>query len=271
MKVKKKIIVAYLSTKYVDKKALKRFINNYKKNISSCKHSLLICYKNLDDKELIKRIKIAKKIKHIEFIDPELSNDHEWGTMYRIGKKYKKTNILWMNDHSYPNKKCWLKVLSNYIQPNRIIGCSASYSSHYSNSFYRKPEQSYFNYIINIIKTSFYFFSFPNPHLRSNGMLFYSNDFVKFMKNRTVRSKFDSYCLESGKNSLTNYFIKKNYDVVVVNGDGNIYFKEDWPKSDTFAFKKKNNLLISDNQTRAYNKLKKKLKIRRRKEVWGLR
>ena len=100
-------------------------------------------------------------------------------------------------------------------------------------------------------------------------MLFYSNDFVKFMKNKIVKSKFDSYCLESGKDSLTNYFIKKNYEIAVVNGDGNIFFRNKWSNSDTFSFR--NNVLISDNQTRAYNQLNKKLKIRRRKEIWGLK
>ena len=203
------------------------------------------------------------------FVDLELKNDHEWGTIYRVSKKYKNKYILWINDHSYPNKKNWLKILSNYIQRNRIISCSASYSSFYSNSFYRKPKQSYLDFFTNIVKTFFYFPPFPNPHLRSNGMLFYSNDFVKFMKNKIVKSKFDSYCLENGKDSLTNYFIKKNYEIAVVNGDGNIFFRNKWSNSDTFSFR--NNALISDNQTRAYNQLNKKLKIRRRKEIWGLK
>ena len=66
----KKIKVLYLSSKYTKLKNLKNFIYNYKKFKSGLRHELIICFKNLDFKELKKRKKILKKIKYTEYIDP---------------------------------------------------------------------------------------------------------------------------------------------------------------------------------------------------------
>jgi len=57
----KKIKVLYLSSKYTKTINLKNFIKNYKKFKSGLKHELIICFKNLDLKELRKRKNILKK------------------------------------------------------------------------------------------------------------------------------------------------------------------------------------------------------------------
>jgi hypothetical protein len=59
----KKIIVLYLSSKYTKIINLKNFISNYKKFKPGLKHELIVCFKNLDLKELKKRKKMLKKNK----------------------------------------------------------------------------------------------------------------------------------------------------------------------------------------------------------------
>ena len=61
-----------------------------------------------------------------------------------------------------------------------------------------------------------------------------------------------SYKFESGKNSLTSQIINKDKKVIVVGKDGIGYDKEHWDSSNTFWISEQENLLISDNQTRAY-------------------
>ena len=49
------------------------------------RHELIICFKNLDFKELKKRKKILK-IKYTEYIDPSKKNDHEWEVLAEYQK-----------------------------------------------------------------------------------------------------------------------------------------------------------------------------------------
>ena len=131
----KKIIVVYLSSKYVDSKFLSKFVYKYKRLKSGYRHKLIICFKNLLEDELKKRLKKLKNIKCEIFVDPSNENDHEWGSIKRICEKNKKDYIFFLNDYTYPVCNNWLKIIAGKVKFNRIIGCSASNSSHLSNSF----------------------------------------------------------------------------------------------------------------------------------------
>lgn len=263
----KKVIIAYLCSGFVDIKCLKTFLVNFKKNKPGYPYELIICFKLLKKKERIQREKLLKNYKI--FYDKEHANDHEWGTLKRLCILKKNREIFWMNDHSYPVQKNWLKKIMNHYNKNVFIGTSGSFSSHFSNSFYRHKSDNYLKAIIKII---FFFFSvpnFPNPHIRTTGFLINSNDFIEFMKLKWVRTKLQSFLIESGNYSLTNFFKRKNYDIFVVNKDGNKFNLNSMKKSYTFAHKNQNKFLISDNQIRTYSKLSAKEKIKRTKQVWG--
>ena len=70
----------------------------------------------------------------------------------------------------------------------------------------------------------------------------------------------DALIIESGYSGLSNYLIKNNYEVKIVNSHSKSYDLRSSYKSETFAFKDKNLALISDNQMRIYLNLDKKLK-----------
>jgi len=108
----KKVTVLYLSTKYTKISSLKNFILNYRKFKPGLKHKLVICFKNLDLKELKERKKLLKKIEYLEYIDPSEENDHEWGSIKRVSQRLNPSIILYLNDHSYPIKNNWLKIIS---------------------------------------------------------------------------------------------------------------------------------------------------------------
>ena len=82
MKINKKIIVIYLSTKYSKIDDLKNFIKFYKKYKSGADHKLLICFKQLSNFELKKRLKFIGNLRY--FVDPIKTNDQEWGSLKRI-------------------------------------------------------------------------------------------------------------------------------------------------------------------------------------------
>jgi hypothetical protein len=92
---------------------------------------------------------------------------------------------------------------------------------------------------------------------------------LAFIQNRSTKTKFQSLLHESGKKSLTNYFIKKKFDVIVINNKGKIFHKNEWKLSKTFSYKDQSGAIMSDNKTRLYAALNKKLKLKNFYKCWG--
>ena len=266
-KFKTEIIIIYLSTKYSKICDLNRFLRFYKKFKAGSKHKLIICFKQLSKKELTRRLRLIKKIDY--FIDPANVNDHEWGTLKRICQIYNKSYIFFMNDYSYPITTNWLKYFNKFKKKKMIIGCTASKSSNYDNSFYRNHKDNYFVAILKIVYFFFTIPKFPNPHLRSNAFLIKAKYYLEFIKNKKINYKIQSLVLESGYNGFTNFFIKKKYKIKVLDRFGILYDIHSALLSKTFASYNQEGLIISDKQTRSYDKLDLKKKEKKRKQSWG--
>mgnify|MGYP000391222021 FL=1 len=115
-------LVCYLFTKFDELNSIKEFIKHYKKHPSGSKHTLLICYKLLDIEDIISLRKILGKIKYKEFIDPITVNDYDFGSYKRVSQRYKSHIILFLNSHSYPLKKNWLRKIRYHYKEKTIIG-----------------------------------------------------------------------------------------------------------------------------------------------------
>jgi hypothetical protein len=266
----KKILVMYLSTCYTKRLNLINFIKNYRKYNSGVKHKLLICFKNLSEKEKQIRKKLLKKINCELFIDPENKNDHEWGSIKRVASNYKGYYIFFMNDYSYPIKKNWLQIIAKKIKSRTILACTGSNSSFATNSFFRKKKQNLVKFLLNNIYFNLFVPRFPNPHLRANSFLIKAKDYLSFIKNRKINNKRHSLLLESGHNSFSKFFRSKNYKLLVINSDRKLFKEEYWKNSNTFNYGNQEKLLISDKDTRYYQKLDKKSKNKRIISVWGM-
>ena len=266
--INKKLIVAYLCSRYVSINSLDNFITNYRKFDAEYDHRLIICFKNLTSEEIKVRKKKLLNIECDYFIDYEKKNDFEWGTLKRLCREYD-NDIFWLHDHSYPTVKGWLRKVAEIFDEKTIVGCSSSFSSHYSNAFYRKKEDTYIQTVLKIIHYFFLFPKFPNPHLRTTGFLINASEFLKFIKDKKIDYKIDSFKIESGYNSLTNFFLKKNFKIKIVNKERNNFDLEKSKMSETFAFKEKNLNLISDNQTREFENYDEFKKNKKRIQVWG--
>ena len=80
-----------------------------------------------------------------------------------------------------------------------------------------------------------------------------TSEIVASIKLRPTRSKFDAYVFESGRTGLTQQVLAMGRRVLVVARDGRTFEPDDWYLSETFWRKDQRNLIISDNQTRAYD------------------
>lgn len=95
---------------------------------------------------------------------------------------------------------------------------------------------------------------FPNPHLRTNGFIIERRLFLNLVPD-AIASKTQSYLFESGAESLTAQLLRRGLKVVVVGRDGVNYDIDQWARSRTYRLGDQSNLLIHDNQTRAYENL----------------
>jgi hypothetical protein len=264
----KNITVCYLFTKFDKLNSFYQFLKNYKKFRPGLNHNLLICYK-LVNVDMIKIFEAKlRKIPHTEYLDTSPLNDYDFGSYYRVCKSYPNKKIFFLNAKSYPIKHNWLKIISKSYKNNSFVGTSASYESQLT-SLNLKKFYKIFSFLINFIHLKKRFNSFPNPHIRTSGFLINSNNFIDFYKKKFCKNKLDAWSIESGKDSITNYFKSKKYPLFIVNSDGISFNEKDWKKSNTFNYQKQDKSIISDTHTRKYLKLNHHRRLISQFNTWG--
>ena len=252
--INEKILVCYLITKFDNEQALLDFVYNYKINNSGLKHDLLICFKLLEKNQINSLKNILKEIVYIEYIDNSFLNDYDLGSYKRVAKDYSSRHILFLNSYSYPICDLWLKKIVDNYEDNSVIATSASYESLLSSLKLKKFYKiiSYYFKLFNYRKK---FNPFPNPHIRTTGFLIKAIDYLSFMNNKIIKCKEDAWCIESGKNSLTNYLKKQRFKIYVVNSSGDKFTEDKWKLSETYNYSDQKKSVISDKHLRKYLKL----------------
>ena len=264
----KKILVCYLFTSFDNKQSFTNFLRYYKINTAGINHTLLICFKLLNKQKILFFRNKLRSIKYIEFIDPVLFNDFDFGSYKRVSEKYRSHTIFFLNSHSYPLKKNWLKKLLYYYKEKTLIGTSASYESLLTSLKFKKIYKI-ISFLIRLIRYKKKFKTFPNPHIRTSSFLIKGEDFISFIKNKKITNKEDAWFTESGLNGLTNYFKRKKYDIFVINSDGLKFTENNWMLSETYNYSNQSKSLISDKHTRKYLKLSNQKRLSASCTSWG--
>lgn len=249
--MKNKPIVCYLFTKFDEDKSLIDFKKNYLSYKSGYDHDLIISYKLIDKLKIKDLNEKLQGINCQEFVDPITINDYDFGTYKRVAEKFMERDILFINSHSYPICNDWLKKLMKYKDEKTLIGTTASNES-LSTSIKLKKKYQLLSYLFKKYKSKKYFSDFPNPHIRTSSFLIRGKHLFDYIKNIKINNKEDTWKIESGFNGLTNYFKKKNFNIYVINSDGDKYSEKNWKLSETYNFLNQNKSIISDQHTRKY-------------------
>ncbi len=265
--MKKNPLVCYLFTCFDTIDSIKNFKNNYLKFNSGFDHNLIICFKLLNQKQITNIIKDLRDLKFSKFVDPHNMNDYDFGSYKRVAELHQDKQILFLNSHSYPISENWLLKLMNNSGNNTLIGTSASNESLLS-SLKLKKKYKFFSYLFKKMRLKKKFSIFPNPHLRTSSFLIKGEKLFDYLKDIKIQSKEDTWEIESGKKSLTNYFKKNNFNIYVVNSDGNKFTENDWIYSETYYYSKQLKSIISDKHTRKYLSLSEKDQIKAQLNVW---
>jgi hypothetical protein len=112
--------------------------------------------------------------------------------------------------------------------------------------------------------------TFPAPHLRSNCMLIGREVWSRAL-GKAPTEKLAAYRVESGRKGITARLKAMGLLVLVAGHDGRAYEPADWPASQTFWQGEQRNLLVEDNQTRAYDEGDAEVRSVLSGYAWGLR
>jgi hypothetical protein len=109
---------------------------------------------------------------------------------------------------------------------------------------------------------------FPNIHIRTNAFMIDRRVFLDAGPGE-IKDKKDSYLFESGEDSLTQQIFRRSLKVVIVGADGQRYDTDRWAESGTFRLGDQRNLLVKDNQTRAFDNMAESEKRAFADMTWG--
>jgi hypothetical protein len=110
--------------------------------------------------------------------------------------------------------------------------------------------------------------SFPAAHLRSNAFLL-NRELMLRIKPGRLADKTGTYLLESGRHSITRQLQAMGLRVLVAACDGCTYAPPDWAASRTFWQGDQENLIVADNQTRAYQQADAEVRRLLSVHAWG--
>jgi hypothetical protein len=112
------------------------------------------------------------------------------------------------------------------------------------------------------------FLPFPNPHIRSNGFMVQRERLLSF-SSAQVQKKLDACAFESGADSLTVQIRKAGLSAIIVDNNGRGYDVENWSTGQLFRVGNQGGLLLTDNQSRAFENMSAGARVTHARITWG--
>ena len=264
------ICVAHLIRKKNGTEPFQIFLESYLKHSAGINHDLLILYKGFNRKaDIAPYAELLKGIPHSLLTITDFGYDLR--SYFIAAKRYNSKYFCFLNSFSIILDRDWLFKLYQHInQPGvGLVGVTGSWESIAS---MQRRKYLIYKRLVRFVKKKWqtiYFDPFPNHHIRTNGFMIARSTMLKIQRG-TILTKMQSYRLESGKNRITRQVEWMGLKSVVVGKDGKGYDKKEWDISNTFRHGTQDNLLISDNQTRAFDAASPEKKHALEFSTWGM-
>ncbi|HXB16067.1 MAG TPA: hypothetical protein VNV44_10035 [Solirubrobacteraceae bacterium] len=266
---------------------LAAFLDAYAARDAGEEHELVVLFNGVQEREPL--LELIAGVEHtlLELERPVL----DLAAYFEAARSLQHARLCFLNSYSEPLADGWLSMLDRALSGARMAAASGSWASHSDHvryllglggpyagpygartaaasafqphgeqqpqapapvqqaaSRWRKPPGELFRAAALAMRQLTGFPGFPNPHLRTNGFIVERETMLGLKRGR-IADKTDTYALESGRRSLTRQL---NSQVALVGRDGRAYTPSEWAHSNTFWQAAQENLLIADNQTRAY-------------------
>jgi hypothetical protein len=242
------------------------FITSYKKYSAGYDHTLILLFNGVqNEKDMVPYHEYAEE-QRISYISYYKNSGFDITVYFWVAAQVRTDYFLFLNSYSKLLENNWLIKYVQAIKGKNVgvVSATGSYNSLYTqilleNSWKwenrKKLLENYRKYKL-LIKTHlvyrFYFEKFPNPHVRTNAFIIERDIFLS-IKTRNIINKHRAYLFESGIRSMSRQLEKQKLDIFIMDKNGNLYGKKEWPQSNIFWRGEQENLLVSDNQTEKYN------------------
>jgi hypothetical protein len=270
------ICVVHLVRKKNGIEPFQSFLASYLGNSAGIDHKLLIVYKGFFRKADIDPYEeLLREVPHSFLTITDLGFDLR--SYFIAAEKCSSKYCCFLNSFSIILDKDWLLKLYQHIsQPGvGLVGVTGSWQSFCPRQEVYNKNMAYWKKLVRpmamfILRGFFgmYFDYFPNYHIRTNGFMIERDVMLKISRGMII-IKIQVYFIESGKHSITRQVELMGFRPIVVGKNGRGYEKHEWNISSTFWRGVQENLLISDNQTRLYDKEDSDKKKKREFFAWG--
>lgn len=242
------LAVVYLNRAATETEASgrERFINAYQRFLPAVPHELYVVNKGFPAEQLSEQYMLFKDLSP-RFIDVD-DQGLDLEAYRKAASQIEEPIIFFMNTHSEPLQHGWLdKIYDVFTSSPQIglVGCSGN------------------------METLHPFFpgfpSYPNYHIRTNGFMIARQDYLDMVVDRPLETKVQAYQFEGGRQSMTWTIQVSGRQALVVGSRGVVQPKNLW-RAGIFRSGKQSNLLLADNQSRAYQTASLIGKL----EIWAL-
>lgn len=267
------------------------FLGSYRRHPAGAPHELVLVLKGFDDGEgasdAHRRLAQDLDVRWVSVPD----DGFDLGSYRRAALELTHRRLLFLNSFSMILADGWLELLSAAASRPRVgavaatgswgsqgshlrygLGLGGPYASVFedradtqrvfvelaaapepsaSSETRRRPVRTALEIGTSTLRQASGFGSFPSPHLRTNGLLIERETWLGICP-RMPRDKLAAHLLESGRRGITARLRARGLHTLVVGRDGSAERSERWPQTRTFWQGEQENLLIGDNQTRAY-------------------
>lgn len=226
---------------------VEQFLDSYKKHHAGIEHNLIIAINNKKDRFLYNKLYYLVKSSNAKLL--ELPEDgFDIGAFMRAAKVSNSEYMFFIGSAVSILCNDWLLKFYNAFENDSSIqfaGPMGSYAKGHSDRF-------------------------PNPHIRTCSFLIKRELFLEYAATQKFpETKDDTWEIEHGVNSLSNFILGKGYKIVVVNSDGNVFEPQDWEKSQTYITLKESKAILDDKWARRYYFTDECLKTKIEMETWG--
>lgn len=226
---------------------LENFFISYKTKPAGINHSLTIIAKNWSDKNLYNKLCDLAKKNNAKVLN--LPDDGwDFGAYFRAVKELKGDYVLFLGSSIRIVSDNWLRKLYNPFKVDsktQLVGPMGSWED-----LQRKI--------------------FPNYHIRTCSFMLKRELFLEYSESQKFpETKEDTYDMEHGSNSITQFILNKGYNAVVVDNDGKIFPPEKWVESKTFRYPYEIKTLFLDKISASYFAYDENFKRVLEKCAWG--
>lgn len=243
--------------------AFEEFLASYKRHPAECDHELLIVYKGFASASAIAPYrKLLAGTAHRQMLVDDAGFDID--AYFAAARRFEHDYLCFLNSYSVILDTGWLGKLMQALDAPGVglVGATGSWQSsytHFLEHYYPEGGRPLYKKPVDLARTLYYrlhYPPFPNPHIRTNGFLIPRVTMCGLHRGKLsskFRTKLEVYRFESGRKSLTQRILRRGETVRIVGKDGVAYGIDAWASSGIFWHGAQENLLIADNQTRAYD------------------